>query len=147
MDLSPIPIALSIAAMLAFVPPSVAAPDVALVELSQDHMVDHPAGAHYVLWNGPALLDVGLPAGNFVRFSVVALTPQWSLLLDAQGIPLPVAVRRSERGVAVRWLPYDGPVPKRGTMSDAEYLKALQNISAARYQGLMSTARGINGTR
>ena len=114
----------------------------ATLVLSQDHMVDHPAGAHTVTWNGPAFLDVGLPTGSFVRFPVAGLTPQWSLLLDARGAALPIAVRRDGSGVAVLWLPYDGPAPPRGNLSDAEYLKALQNISASRYQGLMSTARG-----
>jgi hypothetical protein len=115
--------------------------------LSQDHMVDHPAGAHTVTWNGPAFLDVGLPTGSFARFSVASLTPQWSLLLDSRGAALPVAVRRDGSGVTVLWLPYDGPPPPRGNLNDAEYLKALQNISASRYQGLMSTARSMGGSR
>ena len=64
-----------------------------IINLSPDHMVDHPAGAHYVLWNGPDLLDVGVPAGGFVRFALANLTPQWTLLMDAQHQQLPVAVR------------------------------------------------------
>jgi len=35
-----------------------------IINLSPDHMVDHPAGAHYVLWNGSDFLDVGVPAGG-----------------------------------------------------------------------------------
>ena len=34
-------------------------PELDIIHLSPDHMVDHPAGAHYALWNGPAFLDVG----------------------------------------------------------------------------------------
>jgi hypothetical protein len=34
-------------------------PELDIIHLSQDHMVDHPAGAHYALWNGPAVLDAG----------------------------------------------------------------------------------------
>ena len=41
-------------------------PELNTIELSRDHMVDHPVGAHYVLWNGPAFLDVGVPGGGFV---------------------------------------------------------------------------------
>jgi len=44
-------------------------PELDIIHLGRDHMVDHPAGAHYVLWNGPAFLDVGVPAGGFVRFA------------------------------------------------------------------------------
>jgi hypothetical protein len=51
-------------------------PELDVFYLGQDNMVDHPAGAHYVLWNGPAFLDVGVPAGGFVRFPVANLTPQ-----------------------------------------------------------------------
>jgi hypothetical protein len=62
-------------------------PELDIIALSPDHMVDHPAGAHYVLWNGPAFLDVGVPTGEFVRFAVASLTPQWTLLVDSQGRP------------------------------------------------------------
>lgn len=147
MNMAALIIALSLTSALAVAQTSEPARDVATVDLSQDHMIDHPAGAHYALWNGPELLDIGLPAGQFVRFAIANLTPHWSLLLDAGGAPLPVAARRDGRRVLIRWLPYDGPVPKRGTLSDAEYLKALQSTSAARYQGLMNAARGINGSR
>ena len=113
-------------------------------------MVDHPAGAHYVLWNGPAFLDVGVPGGEFIRFAVANLTTKWTLLLDAQSHPLPVAVRQDGRGLAIWWLPYYGPgahpaAQSRGGLSDADYAAALQNISATRYQGLMNSAWGIGG--
>jgi hypothetical protein len=84
-------------------------PELDIIHLSQDHMVDHPAGAHYALWNGPAVLDVGVPAGGFVRFAIANLTAQWTLLMDAQGRPLPVAVRYDGRDLAICWLPYEGP--------------------------------------
>jgi hypothetical protein len=125
-------------------------PELDIIQLSRDHMVDHPAGAHYVLWNGPAFLDVGVPAGGFVRFAVADLTTQWTLLADAQGQPLPVAARSDGGGLAIWWLPYDGPVPRpaaqtgRG-LSDAEYAAALENLSATRYRGLMDAAWGIGG--
>jgi hypothetical protein len=83
-----------------------------IINLSPDHMVDHPAGAHYVLWNGPDLLDVGVPAGGFVRFALANLTPQWTLLMDAQHQQLPVAVRYDGRTLAIWWLPYDGPAAR-----------------------------------
>ena len=125
-------------------------PERDIIDLSQDHMVDHPAGAHYVLWNGPAFLDVGVPAGGFVRFAVADLTTQWTLLMDAQGQPLPVATRYDGRDLAIVWLPYDGPgatpaAQVEGGLSDADYAAALQNISATRYQGLMDAAWGIGG--
>lgn len=119
-----------------------------IINLSQDHMVDHPAGAHYVLWNGPAFLDVGVPGGGFVRFALANLTSQWTLLADAQSRQLPVAVRCDGRGVAIRWLPYEGqrahPAPPTGgKLSDADYAAALQKLSATRYQGLMNAACGV----
>ena len=125
-------------------------PELDIIDLSQDHMVDHPKGAHYVLWNGPAFLDVGVPAGGFVRFAVANLTEQWTLLMDGQGQPLPVAARYDGRDLAIVWLPYDGPgaapaAPVEGGLSDADNAAALQNISATRYQGLMDAACGIGG--
>ncbi len=125
-------------------------PELDIINLSQDHMVDHPDGAHYVLWNGPAFLDVGVPTGGFVRFAVANLTPQWTVLLDAQGQPLPVAARYDGRGLAIWWLPYDGPgghpaAQTGGGLSDADYAAALQNIAATRYKGLMDAAWGIGG--
>ncbi len=84
-------------------------PELNTIELSRDHMVDHPAGAHYVLWNGPAFLDVGMPGGGFVRFAVANLPSQWTLLMDGHGQPLPVAARNEGRGLSIWWLPYDGP--------------------------------------
>ncbi len=117
-----------------------------VINLSPDHMVDHPAGAHYVLWNGPAFLDVGVPAGGFVRFALANLT----LLMDAQHGQLPVAVRYDGRSLAIWWLPYDGPGARPnaqagGGLSDADYAAALQKLSATRYQGLMDAAWGIGG--
>lgn len=82
-------------------------PGLDIINVSQDHMVDHPAGAHYVLWNGPAFLDVGVPAGGFVRFALANLTPKWTLLTEYQ--QLPVATRDDGRGLAICRLPYDGP--------------------------------------
>jgi hypothetical protein len=113
-------------------------------------MVDHPAGAHYVLWNGPAFLDVGVPAGGFVRFALANLTPQWTLLMDAQHRQLPVAVRYDGRSLGIWWLPYDGPGARpdaqtAGGLSDADYAAALQKLSATRYQGLMDAAWGVGG--
>jgi hypothetical protein len=100
-------------------------PELDIIHLGRDHMVDHPAGAHYVLWNGPAFLDVGVPAGGFVRFAVANLTTQWTLLMDPQGRQLPVAVRNDGPGLAIRWLPYDGPGARPAArvgrrLSDAE---------------------------
>ena len=113
-------------------------------------MVDHPAGAHYVLWNGPAFLDVGVPAGGFVRFAIASLPPQWTLLLDAQHRQLPIAVRYDGVSLAIWWLPYDGPGARTnaqtgGGLSDADYAAALQKLSATRYEGLMNAAWGIGG--
>ena len=125
-------------------------PELNTIELSRDHMVDHPAGTHYALWNGPAFLDVGVPGGGFVRFALAALTPQWTLLMDGPGQPLPVAARFDGRSVSVWWLPYEGPGPRpaaqrTGGMSDADYAAALQKLSTTRYQGLMDAAWGIGG--
>jgi hypothetical protein len=124
-------------------------PQLRIVELTQDHMVDHPAGAHTVLWNGPASLDVGLPDGEFVHFAVANLPPQWTLLADGHGHKLPIAVRYDGR-LTVWWLPYDGPgkrsdVPHTSGMSDAERAAALQKLTQTRYQGLMDAAWGIGG--
>ena len=122
-----------------------------IINLSPDQMVDHPAGAHYVLWNGPAFLDVGLPTGGFVRFALANLTPQWTLLVDEQHQQLPVAVRYDGSSLAIWWLPYDGPGARApdaqtgGGLSDADYASALQKLSATRYQGLMDAAWGIGG--
>ena len=123
-------------------------PELHIINLSRDHMVDHPAGAHYVLWNGPAFLDVGVPAGGFVRFALANLPPQWTLLVDQQNRQLPVAVRYDGRSLMICWLPYHGPGARkgaqtRGGMSDADYAAALQKLSATRYEGLMNAARGI----
>ena len=125
-------------------------PEIDIIEMSPNHMVDHPAGAHYVLWNGPAFLDVGVPTGEFVRFAVTSLTMQWMLLVDAQGRPLPVTARYDGRCLAIWWLPYDRPgthppAQIRKGLSDADYASALQNISATRFQGLMDAAWGIGG--
>jgi hypothetical protein len=125
-------------------------PELNIVNLSPDHMVDHPAGAHYALWNGPAFLDIGLPSGEFVRFSVAGLPAQWTLLMDEQGAPLPVAARRDGHGLAIWWLPWDGPRARTaaqvaGGMNDADYAAALQKLSQTRYQGLMNAAWGIGG--
>jgi hypothetical protein len=125
-------------------------PDLNIIRLSQDHMVDHPAGEHYALWNGPAFLDIGVPTGSFVRFAVADLTSQWTLLEDADGQPLPVAARNDGRGLVISWLPYDGPGPRRPEragkrMSDAERAAALQKLSSTRYQGLMNAAWGVGG--
>ena len=103
-----------------------------IINLSPDHMVDHPAGAHYVLWNGPAFLDVGVPAGGFVRFALANLAPQWTLLMDAQHQQLPVAVRYDGRSLAIWWLPYDGPGARPdaqtgGGLSDADYAAACKS--------------------
>jgi hypothetical protein len=124
-------------------------PEPGVVELSRDHMVDHPAGDHYALWNGPGFLDIGVPNGGFVRFALASLRPQWTLLADGNGLPLPVAARFDGR-LSVWWLPYDGPgrpaAPHRAdALSDADYAAALQKISTARYQGLMDAAWGIGG--
>jgi len=125
-------------------------PGLDIINLIPDHMVDHPAGGHYVLWNGPAFLDVGVPAGGFVRFTIADLTSQWTLLIDAQQQQLPLAVRYDGRSLAIWWLPYDGPGARsdaqsgRG-LSDADYAAALQKLSATRYQGLMDAAWGIGG--
>lgn len=80
-----------------------------IIQLGLGEMVDHPAGAHSVVWNGPAFLDVGVPAGGIVRIAVANLPPQWTLLRDAQGQPLPIAARYDRSGLTIRWLPYDGP--------------------------------------
>jgi hypothetical protein len=126
-------------------------PGVDIINLSPDHMVDHPSGAHYGLWNGPAFLDVGVPAGGFVRFALANLTPQWTLLVDEQHQQLPVAARYDGRSLAIWWLPYDGPGARPpgaqigGELSDADYAAALQKLSATRYQGLMDAAWGIGG--
>jgi hypothetical protein len=125
-------------------------PELNVIDLGRDHMVDHPAGAHYVLWNGPAFLDVGVPAGGFVRFAVANLTTQWTLLLDTQNQPLPIAVRHAGNGLQICWLPYDGPGTRPAAqagraMSDADYAAVLQNISTTRYRGLMDAAWGIGG--
>jgi hypothetical protein len=106
------------------------------IQLSLGHMVDHPARAHYVLWNGPAFLDIGVPEGGFVRFAVANVTAEWSQL-NAGDRPLPI-----------RWLPYDGPgkrpAPQIGKgMSDADRAAALQKLSETRYQGLMNAAGNL----
>jgi hypothetical protein len=121
-----------------------------IIYLSPDHMVNHPAGAHFALQNGPAFLDVGVPAGGFVRYAIANLTAQWTLLLDAENRPLPVAVRSGSGGLEIWWLPYDGPGARTDTqvgsgLSDADYAAALQKLSTTRYQGLMDAAWGIGG--
>jgi len=121
-----------------------------IIYLSPDHMVDHPAGAHYALQNGPAFLDIGVPTGGFVRYAVANLTAQWTLLLDAENRPLPVAVRSGSGGLEIWWLPYDGPGARTDTRvvsrpSDADYAAALQKLSTTRYHGQMDAAWGIGG--
>jgi hypothetical protein len=111
-------------------------------------MVDHPAGAHYVLWNGPAFLDVGVPSGGFVRFPLANVPPQWMVLFDTQRRQLPVAVFYDGRSLAICWLPYDGPGARSAArtgrgLTDADYAKALQDLSTKRYESLMNTARSI----
>ena len=125
-------------------------PESRIINLSQDNMVDHPAGAHTVLWNGPAFLDIGVPDGEFVRFEVAKLPSQWTLLMDTQHRALPVAARYDGRNLAIWWLPYDGPGARANTqtkdgLSNADYAAALQNLSATRYQGLMDAAWGVGG--
>lgn len=124
-----------------------------MIDLSPDHMVDHPAGAHYVLWNGPAFLDVGVPSGGSVRFAVASLVPQWTRLADGDQ-PLPIAARYDGRHLRVWWLPYDGPGARPegqandesgNGLTDLDYAAALQRLSATRFQGLMDAARGIGG--
>ena len=95
-------------------------------------------------------MNVGMPAGGFVRFAVANLTTQWTLLVDAQGLPLPVAARHDGKGLAIWWLPYDGPASQPagqigGGLRDADYAAALQKLSQTRYQGLMDAAWGIGG--
>src|SRR5262249_4193754 len=120
-----------------------------IINLSEGHMVDHPAGAHYALWNGPAFLDVGVPAGGFVRFALANLTPQWTLLVDAQNRQLPTAVLYDRRGLAILWLPYDGPGARTNAqtgskLTDADYAEALQKISGMRYQSMMGVFHKSN---
>jgi hypothetical protein len=127
-------------------------PELHIINLPPDHMVDHPAGAHSVLWNGPAFLDVGVPAGGFVRFALANLPPQWTLLKDEQNRQLPVAARYDGRSLMICWLPYDGPGARKGAqtgggMSDADRAAALQKLSATRHEGLINAARGIGGRR
>lgn len=131
-------------------PQSSGEPGPDIINLSPDQMVDHPAGAHYALWNGPNFLDVGVPSGGFVRFALSNLKPQWTLLEDAEHHQLPLAVRYDGHSVSVWWLPYDGPGARpeaqteRG-MSETDYAQALQNLSTTRYHGLMDAAWGIGG--
>ena len=80
----------------------------------------------------PAFLDIGVPTGEFVRFGVANLTPQWTLLADAEGRPLPVAARYDGLGLAIWWLPYDGPGARTAAqigsgMTDADYAAARKN--------------------
>ena len=110
-------------------------------------MVDHPSGAHSVLWNGPAFLDVGVPEGGFVRFAVANVTTQWTQL-NAGGHPLPVAVRYDGRGLVIRWLPYDGPGRSPAAqigkgMSDADVAAGLRKLSETNFEASMNTARNL----
>ena len=125
-------------------------PELDIIHLNRDHMVHHPARSHYVLWNGPAFLDVGVPAGGFVRFAVAHLTTQWAVLMDGQGQALPVATRYDGRGLAISWLPYEGPGKRPAAqigsgLSDADLAAALEKLSATRYEGLKAAAWGIGG--
>ena len=115
-------------------------------------MVDHPARTHYVLWNGPAFLDVGERSGGIVRFAVAHLTTRWAVLMDGQGQMLPVATRYDRSGLAVCWLPYEGPGKRSAAqigsgLSDADLAAALEKLSATRYEGLNAAAWGIGGSR
>jgi len=123
-----------------------------VVHLDEGFMVDHPAGAHYALLNGPAFLDIGIPGGDFVRFPVAGLTSQWALLQDPTGQPLPVSARMDGNGVWVMWWPFRGPglhapstAPGQGAPTDADYARALQNISSARHRAAMDAAMAIGG--
>lgn len=118
-------------------------PELDIIHLDRDHMVDHPTRAHYVLWNGPAFLDVGVPAGGFVRFAVAHLTTQWAVLMDGQGQALPVATRYDGRGLAIYWLPYEGPGKRPAAqigsgLSDAD-------LEAAAGKTLGDVLRGLEG--
>ena len=78
-------------------------PGLDIINLSQDHMVDHPAGAHYVLWNRPAFLDVGICACGRVcplcdRQPDAAVDTVAEL---AAVPPAPVAARYDGRGLAI----------------------------------------------
>lgn len=64
-------------------------------------MVDHPSGAHYALWNGPACLEIGRASGELVRFAVADLPQRWTLLTDGEGHALPVAARADRGGIAI----------------------------------------------
>lgn len=125
-------------------------PELDIIQLNRNHMFDHPARTHHVLWNWPAFLDVGVPAGGFVRFAVAHLTTHWAVLMDGQGQALPVAARYDGRGLAISWLPYNGPGKRPAAqvgsgMSDADLAAALDKLSATRYEGLTSAAWGIGG--
>lgn len=127
-------------------------PNVEIILLRRDHMVNHPACAYYALWNGPAYLDIGGPAGEFARFAVANLTTQWGVLMDGQNQPLPVAARYDGRGLAISWLPYDGSPGKRPNaqivngLSDADLSAAREKLSATRYESLNGLAWGIGGS-
>lgn len=119
-----------------------------IIQLSRDHLVNHPVSAHSVVWNGPLFLDVGTPSGEFNRFEVANLTSQWTLLMDTQGRQLPVAARYDRQGLAVAWLPYDGPgrrspAQSGSKLSDKEIAAALEKYSQTRMGGMMNAAKNF----
>src|SRR5262245_1527925 len=83
----------------------------------------------YVLWYGPAFLDVGSPAGRFVPYALANLTPQWTMLVDAQHQPLLVAVL------------YDG----HSNCGRATWLSGQRHFGAPAAQ-LTTTVRGALGS-
>ena len=130
--------------VLAYQSAAVADQGVTVVELGRDFMIKNPPGTHSVTWNGPLFLDVGTPLGRFERFPVASVTFNWSRLLDSQGRPLPIAVRTDGRRIFVAWLPYEGPPAPRGSVTDGDVSRTLQNISNLRFQSMMNTAGNMH---
>jgi hypothetical protein len=74
-------------------------------QIQQNHMELHPSrDGYWVLWNGPVLLDVGLPFGGSARFTLASFpNATWVDLQDQKGQPIPLSIY-VDRGIIMgKW--------------------------------------------
>lgn len=85
-----------------------------IAEAPQDRMILDPTEAYYLVWNGPAVVDVGVPGQvPFARYSLAGLLrPGWTQLLGPGNQPLPINVQFDGRTPLVAWFTDSGTVPQ-----------------------------------